>query len=71
MVMDIVFIVAGFAAISSGILGRTFYYGDEYSSSDKVAPTNLSRVFFISIGSIFILMGFANLFGFVSIGRGD
>jgi hypothetical protein len=49
--------LVGLISVGVGMFGRKFYYGDESSTSNKVAPTWLGRVMFIGIGSIFILWG--------------
>ncbi len=53
----VVFTLAGLVGVVAGVLGKTFYCGDEFSNSKKVAPTWSGRAMFIGIGSIFILWG--------------
>ena len=53
-------VLFGFVFVALGFFGDKFYYG--VAALNKLAPTWLGRLFFVSIGSVFMLFGFAHLF---------
>jgi hypothetical protein len=63
LIRDYGFIGIGIACIIAGIFGEKFFCGDESTTSTKPAPAIFARPFFVVLGIIFTILGFADLFG--------